>query len=66
MTAGHNALREGVPTNLSHSTMLWHEWVVPLPGSTGSCINVLAPFPTLISSNDPTRCYAACPTTGSR
>ncbi len=66
MTAGHNALREGVPTKSSHSKMLWHLWGVPLPGSTGSCINVLSPFPTLISSKDPTRCYAVCPTTGSR
>jgi hypothetical protein len=24
-TAGHNALREGVPTITSHSKMLWHE-----------------------------------------
>jgi hypothetical protein len=46
MTAGHNALREGVPTKSSHSKMLWHEWVVPLPGSTGSCISVCTPFPT--------------------
>ena len=66
MTAGHNALREGVPTIKSHSTMLWHLWGVPPPGSTGPCINVLLPFPTLVSSKYPTRYYAACPTTGSR
>jgi hypothetical protein len=46
MTAGHHALREGVPTKSSHSKMLWHLWGVPLPGSTGSCISVRTPFPT--------------------
>jgi hypothetical protein len=66
MTAGHYALREGVPTKSSHSKMLWQEWGVPLPGSTGSCINVRSPFPTPISSGVPTRYYAAWPTTGSQ
>jgi hypothetical protein len=66
MTAGHNALCEGVPTKTSHSKMLWHEWGVPLLGLTGSCINVFSPFPTSVSSGVLTRYYAAFPTTGSR
>jgi hypothetical protein len=66
MTADYHALREGIPTKSSHSKMLWHMWGVPLPGSTGSCINVLSPFPSLVSSGVPTRYYAACATTGSR
>src|SRR5258706_9855087 len=43
MTAGHNALRGSGPTKLSHSTMLWHEWVVLIAGSTGSALRAVRP-----------------------
>src|SRR5947209_7253492 len=32
-----------VPTKLSHSTMLWHEWVVLIAGSTGSALRAVRP-----------------------
>src|ERR1700689_3129363 len=32
-----------VPTNNSHSTMLWHEWVVLIAGSTGSALRAVRP-----------------------
>src|SRR6202166_2941047 len=32
-----------VPTKLSHSTMLWHEWVVLIAGSTGSALPAVRP-----------------------
>src|ERR1700684_377548 len=32
-----------VPTNNSHSTMLWHEWVVLIAGSTGSALLAVRP-----------------------
>ena len=36
MAAGHNALREIGPRSLARSQELpWHEWGVPISGSTG-------------------------------
>src|SRR5258706_903937 len=32
-----------VPVKLSHSTMLWHEWVVLIAGSTGSALRAVRP-----------------------
>src|SRR6476620_3700525 len=32
-----------VPTKLSHSTMLWHDWVVLIAGSTGSALRAVRP-----------------------
>src|SRR5450755_1471670 len=32
-----------VPTNNSHSTMLWHEWVVLIARSTGSALRAVRP-----------------------
>src|ERR1700694_1066758 len=32
-----------VPTNNSHSRMLWHEWVVLIAGSTGSALRAVRP-----------------------
>src|SRR6202140_3869483 len=32
-----------VPTKLSHSTMLWHKWVVLIAGSTGSALRAVRP-----------------------
>src|SRR3979490_2598259 len=32
-----------VPTKLSHSTMLWHEWVVLIAGSTGPALPAVRP-----------------------
>src|SRR5271155_4195801 len=32
-----------VPTNNSHSRMLWHEWVVLIAGSTGSALRADRP-----------------------
>src|SRR6266550_4798395 len=32
-----------VPTKLSHSRMLWHEWVVLIAGSTGSALRAVRP-----------------------
>src|SRR6266404_380873 len=32
-----------VPTKLSHSTMLWHEWVVLIAGSTSSALRSVRP-----------------------
>src|SRR5262245_35888607 len=32
-----------VPTKSSHSTMLWHKWVVPIAGSTGSALRAVRP-----------------------
>src|SRR5476651_639213 len=32
-----------VPTKSSHSTMLWHEWVVLIAGSTGSALRAVRP-----------------------
>src|SRR5450756_2940561 len=32
-----------VPTKTSHSTMLWHEWVVLIAGSTGSALRAVRP-----------------------
>ena len=32
-----------VPTNSSHSRMLWHEWVVLIAGSTGSAFRAVRP-----------------------
>src|SRR5882757_3158429 len=32
-----------VPTKLSHSTMLWHEWVVLIAESTGSALRAVRP-----------------------
>src|ERR1700730_7717969 len=32
-----------VPTNTSHSTMLWHKWVVLIAGSTGSALRAVRP-----------------------
>src|ERR1700691_3200364 len=34
---------EQVPTKTSHSTMLWHEWVVLIAGSTGSALRAVRP-----------------------
>ena len=34
---------EQVPTKTSHSTMLWHEWVVLIVGSTGSALCPVRP-----------------------
>ena len=32
-----------VPTKSSHSTMLWHKWVVLIAGSTGSALRAVRP-----------------------
>src|ERR1700674_5016058 len=32
-----------VPTNNSHSRMLWHEWVVLIAASTGSALRAVRP-----------------------
>src|ERR1700693_843263 len=32
-----------VPTKTSHSTMLWHMWVVLIAGSTGSALRAVRP-----------------------
>src|ERR1700722_2543977 len=32
-----------VPTNNSHSRMLWHKWVVVIAGSTGSALRAVRP-----------------------
>src|ERR1700722_2342331 len=32
-----------VPTNNSHSRMLWHEWVVLIAGSTGPALRAVCP-----------------------
>src|SRR5260370_20620243 len=32
-----------VPAKLWHSTMLWHEWVVLIAGSTGSALRAVRP-----------------------
>ena len=32
-----------VPTNNSHSRMLWHMWVVLIAGSTGSALRAVRP-----------------------
>src|SRR6195952_2606662 len=32
-----------VPTNNSHSRMLWHKWVVLIAGSTGSALRAVRP-----------------------
>src|SRR4029079_8246591 len=32
-----------VPVNRPHSTMLWHEWVVLIAGSTGSALRAVRP-----------------------
>ena len=32
-----------VPTNSSHSRMLWHMWVVLIAGSTGSALRAVRP-----------------------
>src|SRR6202171_2792008 len=32
-----------VPTNNSHSRMLWHKWVVLIAGSTGSALGAVRP-----------------------
>src|SRR5437870_3643366 len=32
-----------VPTKSSHSTMLWHKWVVLITGSTGSALRAVRP-----------------------
>jgi len=32
-----------VPVKTSHSTVLWHKWVVPISGSTGSALRAVRP-----------------------
>src|SRR6266403_1648317 len=32
-----------VPTKSSHSTMLWHKWVILIAGSTGSALRAVRP-----------------------
>jgi hypothetical protein len=32
-----------VPTKTAHSTMQWHEWIVPIAGSTGSALRAVRP-----------------------
>jgi hypothetical protein len=52
-----------VPTKSSHSTMLWHEWVVLIAGSTGSALRAVRP-PNLHITPDARRdlVYAASAT----
>ena len=39
----HQPCPAQVPTNNSHSTMLWHEWVVLIAGSIGSALRAVRP-----------------------
>src|ERR1700720_6937 len=48
MTAGHNAFRGPGPGQKLALTMLWPEWVVPIPGSTGSALRAESPFQPFI------------------
>ena len=44
-----------VPTKTSHSTMLWHEWVVLIAGSTGSALRAVRPPNLHITPRCPAR-----------
>jgi hypothetical protein len=33
-----------VPVKNPHPTVLWHMWVVPISGSTGSALRAVGPF----------------------
>src|ERR1700732_2164630 len=44
-----------VPTKSSHSTMLWHKWVVLIAGSTGSALRAVRPPNLHITPGCPTR-----------
>src|SRR5262245_59801977 len=54
-----------VPVKNSHSTMLWHKWVVLISGSTGSALRAVRPSQPSHHAGCPTRSLQAASAAGS-